>query len=172
MLFEVPVDHFPVQRVAPERPQRPSLLRIPQITIIQRQEVTAAVEPLSPSGWWYSSFPFFFFSSSSFYTFPPHVCVTLDWFSPFQFAVHSSRSPRRPQLPPARRHPVEQPSLIHPSRGDSQLHRRFDRRSASAPCRCPAEHSKRLNCCNYHSGFYLWPFRCRISLNYTSTLVQ
>ncbi|RCN33455.1 hypothetical protein ANCCAN_20717 [Ancylostoma caninum] len=49
MLFEVPVDHFPVQRVAPERPQRPVLLRIPQISIIQRQEVSAAVEPLSPS---------------------------------------------------------------------------------------------------------------------------
>ncbi|RCN36969.1 hypothetical protein ANCCAN_17150 [Ancylostoma caninum] len=49
MLFEVPVDHFPVQRVAPERPQRPILLRIPQISIIQRQEVSAAVEPLSPS---------------------------------------------------------------------------------------------------------------------------
>ncbi|KAL6741475.1 hypothetical protein Aduo_014726 [Ancylostoma duodenale] len=49
MLFEVPVDHFPVQRVAPERPQRPVLLRIPQISIIQQQEVTAAVGPLSPS---------------------------------------------------------------------------------------------------------------------------
>ncbi|EPB71128.1 hypothetical protein ANCCEY_09789 [Ancylostoma ceylanicum] len=49
MLFEVPVDHFPVQRAAPERPQRPFLLRIPQISLIQRQEVSAAVEPLSPS---------------------------------------------------------------------------------------------------------------------------
>ncbi|KHJ75768.1 hypothetical protein OESDEN_24616 [Oesophagostomum dentatum] len=48
MLFEVPVDHFPVQRA--ERPHRPQiLLRIPQISLIQRQEVSAAVEPKSPS---------------------------------------------------------------------------------------------------------------------------
>ncbi|CAJ0591859.1 unnamed protein product [Cylicocyclus nassatus] len=50
MLFEVPVDHFPVQCVAAtERPHRPILhLRIPQLSLIQRQEVSAAVAP-SPS---------------------------------------------------------------------------------------------------------------------------
>ena len=58
MLFEVPVDHFPVQRA--ERPQRPQiLLRIPQITLHQ-QEVSAAVEPQTPSGLYYITFAFFF----------------------------------------------------------------------------------------------------------------
>ncbi|KAK6754480.1 hypothetical protein RB195_013467 [Necator americanus] len=49
MLFEVPVDHFPMKQRPDQRPQRPSLLRIPQISVIQRQEVSAAVEVLSPS---------------------------------------------------------------------------------------------------------------------------
>ncbi|KAK6754479.1 hypothetical protein RB195_013466 [Necator americanus] len=50
MLFEVPVDHFPVQqRAAPECQQRSNLLRISHISVIQRQEVSAAVEVFSPS---------------------------------------------------------------------------------------------------------------------------
>ncbi|WKY09692.1 hypothetical protein Q1695_002221 [Nippostrongylus brasiliensis] len=46
MIFEVPVDHFPVQRT---RPQRPPTIVLPQLSVLQNRDEISAATLLSPS---------------------------------------------------------------------------------------------------------------------------